>query len=109
MTPTTLFRSAAVAALVPLLAAPALAQSMSMGAYGYAPVHADPAWHVNLTNASGKLVNVSPVAARVRFADGRSRIFEISHGQYERLRSMRGAWISFDVRHDVLRDVNDMA
>jgi len=105
MRPTTLLRSAAVAALLPLLAAPALGQSMNANGNAYAPMSGNPAWHVNLTGASAKLVNVSPVAARVRFADGRTRIFEISHGQYERLRSMLGDSVSFDVRHDVMRNV----
>jgi hypothetical protein len=59
-------------------------------------------WHVNMSDVSGKLVDISPVAARVRLDNRTTRTFSISHGQYERLREDVGRRISFDVRHDVL-------
>lgn len=47
-----------------------------------------------MTNQFATLVGVSPVAAQVRFDDGKTRTFSISHGEYDRLRGMDGEYIS---------------
>jgi hypothetical protein len=84
-----------------------LAQTAASNGYWSASMHAGEMkpqvyWHVNLTDASGRLVDLSPVAARVIFDDRTARTFSISHGQYERLRNDIGHPISFNVGHDVL-------
>jgi hypothetical protein len=87
-----------VLAVSALLAGPMLASP----ADAYGASRPQSAWHTNMTDRAGVLVGLSPVAAKVAFDTGRQRIFSISHGSYERLRSYIGDYISFDVRHNVL-------
>ena len=63
-------------------------------------------WHVNMAGGFGKLLSISPVAARIQLQDGTTNTFSISHAQYEKLKSMVGLSIGFEVRHDVLYSSN---
>jgi hypothetical protein len=115
MTTSTLRTASGALALSALLVGPILASPAD--AYGAACCRApgwlfamnygdqprmQSSWHINMHDRDGMLVSISPVAAKIRFGDGSKRVFAISHGSYERMRSYVGDFISFDVRHDVL-------
>jgi hypothetical protein len=98
-----LTQTVAAATALALLAAPALATTWSAGATKpMQQMHHENAWFVNMSDASGTLVGVSPVAAKVQLENGNTKTFEISYGQYEKLKGMVGQYISFNVAHDVL-------
>jgi len=90
-----LLPAAAAATALTLLTVPAFASNAHQSS-----------WHVNMTDAGGTLLGISPVAARVQLDDGTTRTFAISQCEYEKLKGMTGMYISFDVRHDVLQETN---
>jgi hypothetical protein len=94
MTQQQLTLTAVLTTALTLVAIPAIAVE--------SPTKGVPTWDVNMANGYGTLVGASPVAARIRFDDGTTRTFSISHPTYQQLEAERGAYISFSVQHNVL-------